>query len=139
MERITLQGAEEIQQTDVAAHRAEIADLLGRASDRVRAGVGPTGRVPRRVGPGGDLLGAKLAGLDLSGLSLRGAYLIAADLAGARLRLTDLIGADLRDADLAGADLADALFVTQAQVNSARGDGRTRLPWRLTRPAHWSP
>ncbi|WP_167137544.1 pentapeptide repeat-containing protein [Diaminobutyricimonas sp. TR449] len=137
-ERITLLGAEEIQQTDVAAHRAGIADLLGRASDRARAGIRPIGRVPKRVAPGGDLLGAKLAGVDLSGRSLRGAYLIAADLAGARLRMTDLIGADLRDANLSGADLSEALFLTQAQVNSARGDTRTQLPRRLTRPAHWT-
>jgi hypothetical protein len=137
-ERITLGRAEEIQQTDVAAHRAEVADLLGRASERARAGLRPTGRVSKRAKPGGDLFGAKLADADLSGLSLRGAYLIGADLTGARLRLTDLIGADLRDADLSGADLSEALFLTQAQLNSARGDASTRLPARLARPSHWS-
>ena len=55
-------------------------------------------------------------------------YLIGADLRGADLRLADLIGADLRGADLRGADLAGALFLTQSQVNAARGDERDRAP-----------
>ncbi|WP_425519715.1 pentapeptide repeat-containing protein [Streptomyces auratus] len=47
------------------------------------------------------------------------------------------MGADLRDADLAGADLTGALFLTQAQLNAAKGDAATTLPPSLTRPAHW--
>ena len=30
-----------------------------------------------------------------------------------------------------------ALFVTQAQLDAATGDGGTRLPARRTRPSHW--
>ncbi len=63
--------------------------------------------------------------------------LIGADLHSARLRRADLTGADLRDADLSGADLAESLFVTQAQLDAARGDAATRLPPSLRRPAHW--
>jgi uncharacterized protein YjbI with pentapeptide repeats len=68
---------------------------------------------------------------------LRGALLVAARLRGADLRAADLIGADLRDAQLHGADLSSALFLTQAQVDSARGDATTVLPARLRHPAHW--
>jgi uncharacterized protein YjbI with pentapeptide repeats len=50
----------------------------------------------------------------------------------------DLTGADLRGADLRGADLAQALFVTQAQLDAAKGDTGTRLPPSLTRPVYWS-
>ncbi|WP_435798157.1 pentapeptide repeat-containing protein [Streptomyces decoyicus] len=53
------------------------------------------------------------------------------------MRTADLIGADLRDADLGGADLTGALFLTQAQLNAAKGDAATRLPAALSRPAHW--
>ncbi len=53
------------------------------------------------------------------------------------LRQADLIGADLRDADLRGADLTGALFLTQSQVNAARGDRATKLPPSVTRPSHW--
>ena len=38
---------------------------------------------------------------------------------------------------MAGTDLSDALFLTQFQVNAARGDGATRLPGRLARPPYW--
>ena len=41
---------------------------------------------------------------------------------------TDLLGADLRDADLSGADLSTALFLTQPQLNCARGSASTLLP-----------
>ncbi|QNP65271.1 pentapeptide repeat-containing protein [Streptomyces genisteinicus] len=119
---------------DVAARRQEVNALLLRTSELVRAG-GRRGRKDRR---GADLMGARLRGADLRGVSLRGACLIAADLTGADLRLTDLIGADLRDTRLAGADLTGAFFLTQPQLNAARGDGATRLPDGLTRPAHWS-
>ncbi|MNR51082.1 Serine/threonine-protein kinase B [compost metagenome] len=68
---------------------------------------------------------------------MRGAYLIAADLRGADLRAADLIGADFRDADIRGSDLSDSLFLTQAQLNAAKGDARTKLPPSLSRPSHW--
>jgi uncharacterized protein YjbI with pentapeptide repeats len=86
---------------------------------------------------GADLMGAKLRGANLRGANLRGAYLIGADLRAADLRLADLIGADLRAADLRAADLANALFLTQFQVNAARGDNSTVLPAALQRPGHW--
>ncbi|MDX2598033.1 pentapeptide repeat-containing protein [Streptomyces sp. WI03-4A] len=96
---------------------------------------GKTGAGDRR---GADLIGARLRGADLRGVSLRGAYLIAADLTGADLRDADMIGADLRDADLTDADLTGAFFLTQPQVNAARGSAGTRLPGSVTRPAHWT-
>jgi uncharacterized protein YjbI with pentapeptide repeats len=86
---------------------------------------------------GADLMGRDLRGADLRGASLRGAYLIGADLTGADLRTTDVIGADFRAADVSGADLTDCLYLTQFQVNAARGDGATRLPDTVTRPDHW--
>ena len=84
-----------------------------------------------------DLVGAGLRGADLHSANLRGAYLIAADLRDADLRKADLIGADFRDADLRGADLTGALFLTQSQVNAARGDASTKLPPAVVRPTHW--
>ncbi|GAA4622123.1 pentapeptide repeat-containing protein [Actinoallomurus vinaceus] len=131
--RLTRAGARELAELDVAAHRARVNPLLLRVGELVRAGV--PGRPKNRRGA--DLIGARLKGADLRGADLRGAYLIAADLRNADLRAADLIGADLRDADLRGADLTGAIFLTQAQVNAARGDAATRLPAALTRPAHW--
>lgn len=107
--------------------------LLVEASELARAGL----RGPAGLGPGSDLAGARLAGADLTGACLRGSTLIAADLTGARLGGCDVLGVDLRDADLSGASLDGVIFLTQMQVNSARGDVHTRLPDGFDRPAHW--
>ncbi|MEU5398371.1 pentapeptide repeat-containing protein [Streptomyces sp. NPDC005963] len=138
-EDLTLLAPDGLAALDVPAHRQRVNVLLLRTSELVRAGARPAGKGRRpKDRRGADLMGARLRGADLRGTSLRGAYLIAADLRGADLRRTDLIGADLRDADLSGADLTGAIFLTQPQLNAARGDGATRLPTALERPAHWS-
>jgi hypothetical protein len=129
-------------QVDVAAHRAGVNALLLQTSELVREEArrrheGPL-KQPKKIGRGADLMGANLKGADLRYANLRGAYLIAADLRGADLRVADLIGADFRDADLRGSDLTDSLFLTQAQLNAAKGDARTKLPPSLSRPSHWS-
>lgn len=133
-EELTLQSPEELAALDVGAHRQEVNVLLLRTSELARAGIG--GRKKNRRGA--DLMGARLKGADLRGASLRGAYLIAADLTGADLRGADLIGADLRDADLTDADLTGAFFLTQPQLNAARGSAGTLLPGSVTRPVHWT-
>ncbi|PTM94079.1 pentapeptide repeat-containing protein [Streptomyces sp. VMFN-G11Ma] len=133
-EELTLLAPEQLAALDVAAHRQEVNVLLLKTSGLARAGV--RGRKKERRGA--DLMGARLRGADLRGANLRGAYLIAADLTGADLRGADMIGADLRDADLTDADLTGAFFLTQPQVNAARGSAGTRLPESVTRPVHWT-
>ncbi|MFJ8061463.1 pentapeptide repeat-containing protein [Streptomyces sp. NPDC096142] len=133
-EHLTRGTPEELGALDVGAHRQEVNVLLLRTSELVRAGV--RGRKKNRRGA--DLMGARLRGADLSRADLRGAYLIAADLTGADLRGADLIGADLRDADLTDADLTGAFFLTQPQVEAARGSAGTRLPGSVVRPVHWA-
>lgn len=54
------------------------------------------------------------------------------------MRHADLIGADFRDANLSGADLTGAIFLTQVQVNSAKGNDQTKLPSTVMRPMHWT-
>ncbi|SER79283.1 Pentapeptide repeat-containing protein [Pedococcus cremeus] len=118
---------------DRGAVQAEVGELLLRVSTAVREAAAPGGEDHR----GADLVGADLRHAGLTGASLRGALLVAARLDGADLRWADLVGADLRDADLSGADLAEALFLTQPQLDAARGNARTVLPEGLTRPSHW--
>ncbi|MCQ9181571.1 pentapeptide repeat-containing protein [Streptomyces sp. IBSBF 2953] len=124
----------ELAALDVPAHRGDVNVLLLKTSELVRSGI-PGRRKERR---GADLMGARLRGADLHGANLRGACLIAADLTGADLRRADLIGADLRDTDLTDADLTGAFFLTQPQLNAARGSAGTRLPESVARPAHWT-
>lgn len=127
-------AAPDLERFDPAAHRAQVSPLLSRVSESLRADVPGRGR--DRIGA--DLIGATLRGADLHGISLRGAYLLGADLRGADLSRTDLLGADLRGADLRAARLADSLFLTQPQLDAARGDTATSLPRWLARPGHWS-
>lgn len=123
----------DITSVDLPGERAKVNELLQQTSKLVR---GKQSKAKERRGA--DLFGARLRGADLRFANLRGAYLIAADLRGADLRQADLIGADLRDTDLRQADLTGALFLTQSQVNAARGDSTTKLPPTVTRPAHWT-
>ncbi|KAA5834294.1 pentapeptide repeat-containing protein [Saccharopolyspora hirsuta] len=132
-DELTRGDADQVAAIDVAAVRQDVNTLLVRTSELVRAEVG--GRTENHRGA--DLIGASMRGARLRGATLRGALLIAADLRGADLRSADVIGADFRDTDLRGADLTDVLFLTQAQVNAAKGDGTTTIPAGLDRPAHW--
>ena len=117
-------------------HRARPAGRAGRRGPARREPVGARRRaVVRRTRPGRP---GPRAAPTWPGADLRGAVLIAADLRDAVLDRTDLLGADLRDTDLSGADLSTALFLTQPQLNSARGSATTLLPPHLRRPLAWS-
>jgi hypothetical protein len=129
-ERLAAGSAEELTGLDIGAHRREVGEVLGRVSEQVRAPLGPDLR-------NADVMGADLRRRRLRNASLRGAYLIGADLRGLDLGSADLLGADLRGADLRGADLSGCLFLTQPQVEAARGDRSTKLPDVLRRPGHW--
>lgn len=135
-DKLTRADAETILKLDVAALRADVNALLVRASELARAKAPGSKRNHR----GANLVGAKLRGADLRGANLRGALLIAADLRNADLRSADVTGADLRDADVRGADLTGILFLTQAQLDAAKGDAATKLPASaaLRQPTHWT-
>ncbi|MCG8927565.1 pentapeptide repeat-containing protein [Lentzea sp. CC55] len=130
VERHTVASPDDILALDVAEIRAKVNVLLLRTSERLRTSA--------KSYRGADLIGARLRNKNLSNADFRGAYLIGADLTGSDLSRADMIGADLRGAELSGADLSTCLFLTQPQVNAARGDARTKLPASLTRPAHWT-
>lgn len=140
-EALTEQGSTAVLRTDVSQVRARVSALLTRAGDGVRSAVNePHGLPPTTTGAGrgANLRGANLRGANLRSIDLCGADLTGADLTGADLHRADLRGADLRGTDLSGVDLSAALFLTQVQVNAARGDPATRPPDCLATPAHWS-
>jgi uncharacterized protein YjbI with pentapeptide repeats len=82
-----------------------------------------------------DLQGAVLEEADLTGASLRDARLdcVRDDqlVHCARLRWANLQGTDLSGTRLRGADLSDTKNLTQAQLDAACGDERTKLPPEL--------
>lgn len=138
-EQLTTLRPNLILEINLLFHRAMVSDLLLQTSEFVRENV-PRAKTKNKknIGRGSDLIGAKLRGANLRGTNLRGALLIAADLREADIRKTDLLGADLRDADVSGANLTGSIFLTQAQINSAKGDCHTKLPSSLRVPGHWS-
>ncbi|WP_255771531.1 pentapeptide repeat-containing protein [Pseudarthrobacter sulfonivorans] len=132
-------GPQQLLRQDVQDLHAQVRATLMDVSAEVRASYFAAGgdHLDARLGPGADLMGIRLSGRRLCGADLRGAYLIGADLRDSDLSGVDLLGADLRDARLAGADLSKALYLTQPQLNSAAGNGLTRLPADLVIPSHW--
>lgn len=126
----------DVLRLDVRALQADVRPVLIEVSVAARGGYGDVDDADLQ--PGADLIGRDLSRARLCGADLRGAYLIAVDLRRSTLADVDLLGADLRDARLDAADLSRALFLTQAQVNAARGDARTSLPSHIERPTHWT-
>lgn len=133
-EHLTFLNPKSIIELNVSTHRVKVNELLLKTSELVRAQA-PLKKPYKKNGR--NFIGAKLRGADLSGGNFSGAILITADLRDSDMRMTDLIGADLRDADLRGANMTESIYLTQAQVNSAKGDHNTKLPKTLRTPAHW--
>lgn len=138
---LTLASAERLLAIDLHQCRGNINKLLIQVSEEVRLDSGRFNKkLNRKKGPnyqGTDLMGAKFHGKFMKGSLFRGAYLIGADLSRADISNSDFIGADLRNADLSGADISGSLYLTQMQLNSAKGNNSTKLPALLSRPAHW--
>jgi uncharacterized protein YjbI with pentapeptide repeats len=129
----------EILASDVERIRAEVRQTLIEVSEEARGGytAGAEADISQDLHPSADLVGRDLRSICLCGADLRGDEVGAADLRRGDLAGVDLLGADLRDARLEGADLSNALFLTQLQIDAARGDGATVLPTALKRPQHW--
>lgn len=142
IENLTHLNADFLISLDLVETRIGVNTLLLQTSEFVRKKVQSNNmnslKRKKTLGNGLDLIGADLRKKDLRGENLSGSYLIAADLRGLDLSFADFIGADLRDTDLRGANLANSIFLTQAQINAAKGDVNTKLPKSLTRPIYWS-
>ena len=141
IENLTLLSAESLIELDLGARRVGVNTLLLQTSELVRKKVKNNQmnslKGKKILGSGLDLIGSDLRKKDLRGANLSGAYLIAANLRGVDLSFVDFIGADLRDTDLSGANLTNSIFLTQGQINTAKGDANTKLPKLLTKPRFW--
>ncbi|MDT8719417.1 pentapeptide repeat-containing protein [Clostridium sp. 19966] len=137
-EKLTLLDAEALLGLNLEAHREKVNPILKAASEYVRAkAIKSVNLKNSERGKRFDYLGADLRKTKLIGADLRGTLLIAARLNGNTLNGADFIGSDMRDADIRDADLSRSIFLTQAQINSAKGNAHTKLPERILRPSHW--
>ncbi|OOM81291.1 pentapeptide repeat-containing protein [Clostridium sp. BL-8] len=137
---ITNHNPDSLMKLDIEAYRDRVNLLLHQTSETVRTKAlnGQRSTLKRKKIAGRlDCFGADLRKSNLRGADLRGAFLIAADLRGNDLSGADFIGADMRDADLRGTNLEESIFLTQGQINTAKGDSNTKLPPALMIPTYW--
>lgn len=141
LQALTKLDADNLLSLDLVMYRFSSNELLTLASDFVRRNtIDKTPGVQKVKGSDharADWMGKKLKGKDLRATDFRGAYLIAADMRNTDLRAVNFIGADLRDVNFSGADLSTSMFLTQMQINSAKGNVNTTLPSHIHRPFHW--
>lgn len=140
-ERITELDASAILKTDLLALHKEAGALLKKVSKHVRSEISRVNWIPfqaekeNKVPP--DYFAKDLRKKDLRCKDLRGACLIAANLEDTDLTGTDFIGADFRDTNIKRADLSKSIFLSQSQINAAKGNAQTKLPPQITQPSHW--
>ncbi|MBW7572769.1 pentapeptide repeat-containing protein [Caproiciproducens faecalis] len=115
---------------DIAGHKLKVNNILKTVIGMISAECPASSQ-------GTDFLGKnfKKANLDRRDFSM--SLLIAANLEGCSLDRTVFLGADLRDANIKNTDLSKCVFLTQMQINSAKGNSSTRLPAGLHHPAAW--
>lgn len=121
-----------VLQADIRSLREQVNSILHRAASMCASAIGSGSSKG-----GGVYLGKDFHGADLSGRDFSMSLLIAANLKNCRLYGVNLLGADLRDTNLCGADLRGCYFLTQGQLNAAKGSRHTQLPDTLTYPASW--
>lgn len=139
--KLTSLDADSLVNLDLEVHRNKVNPLLLKTSELVRnkASRGQKSNLNRKktIAKRVNFIASDLRKMNLRGEDLRGSLLIAANLRGVDLSGADLIGADLRDTDIRGANLTNSIFITQAQINAAKGDSNTGLPMSLVRPSYW--
>ncbi|WP_392486043.1 pentapeptide repeat-containing protein [Haloimpatiens sp. FM7315] len=84
-----------------------------------------------------EFMGRTFKKRDMSGLDLSVKLLIATNFEGCIFNGTIFLGADTRDTNFSNADLSEAVFLTQGQINSAKGSRNTKLPKHLDYPVTW--
>jgi uncharacterized protein YjbI with pentapeptide repeats len=147
--------------SDLALSGANLEDARLEGADLSRARMEGATLSDARM-EGADLSRARMEGADLTRARMEGANLSGARVEGADLRGARMEGADLSNARIEGASLSGAQFdastdwegalllsasvrsvdfadtpISADQVNSTFGDGSTKLPGTIPRPAHW--
>lgn len=140
-DKLTDLTGDSLMELDLVAHRFKVNALLLKTSEALRAKASRSNKNSlknkKTIGGRLNLIGLDLKKVNLVGENLSGALLIAADLRDVDLSFADLIGADMRDTDLRGANLSNSIYITQAQINAAKGNANTKLPKSIVRPSHW--
>lgn len=84
-----------------------------------------------------NYMGKNMQRKNLARIDFSISLLIAANLVQANLYGANFLGADMRDTNICDTDLSQCLFLTQFQINSAKGNSNTILPPYLHKPKTW--
>ena len=133
LDRQTRQTPEALLKTDLEACREKTNWLLKEVWQRVQK----TAKAPAEAKKSVDFIGRDFKKSVLDGQDFSMSLLIAANLEGCSLRGANFLGADIRDANFKNADLRESIFLTQPQVNSAKGNAHTKLPEFIICPEIW--
>lgn len=138
---ITKYPPQSLLEFDLEKHRGKINTLLRKTSKLVQSEIRCRKQIKNKTEKTSkmmkDFFGRDLRKKDFRCTDLDGACLIAANLEGADLSGTNFIGADFRDANIKGANLSESIFLTQSQINVAKGNTNTKLPIMISMPKHW--
>lgn len=129
-EQMTALLPEEILKLDIDAYRLKVNVILKEVSKMIAV-------QPSKKGLKKDFFGNKFNGVNLDGSDFSMSLMIAANLEGCSLIDANFLGADIRDANIKNTDLSKCVFLTQMQINSAKGNMNTKLPNSLKYPAAW--
>ncbi|MGL4521250.1 MAG: pentapeptide repeat-containing protein, partial [Bacilli bacterium] len=139
-EKLTHLPSEQLEKIDLFMHRMKVNAILKEVHSEVQkriAKLNLSNTAKARLKPCHDYVNKNLTQTNLIGANFAGVLLIEANLKGADLTGANFIGTDMRNTNIRGANLRDAMFLTQTQVNAARGDKHTLLPRWLERPGNW--
>lgn len=131
---MTKLSSNEILGLDIQPYRLKANDILRTTGELVLRAEGENFENNKKT----DYIGENMKGRNLHGRDFSMSLMIAADLEGCDLQGANFLGTDLRDANLRKADLRESIFLTQMQVNSAKGDRDTLLPYFIKRPESWT-
>lgn len=128
-ERLTSLPLNEILRLNIEPYRLNVNSILKRLISMIT--------VTSNEKNGKDYLGQNFKQANLNHTDFSMALLIAADFEGCSLQGANFLGADMRDANIKNTDLSSSVFLTQMQINSAKGNANTKLPYRISRPISW--
>ncbi|WP_312643840.1 pentapeptide repeat-containing protein [Hydrogenoanaerobacterium sp.] len=132
-EQMTRLNPDEILALDIQDYRSRVNTILKKAGELVRTAINST--ADNRIS--GDYIGKNFKHANFNGKDFSMTLLIAVNLEGCSLHGTNFLGADMRDTNIKNTDLSESVFLTQGQVNAAKGNRNTKLPETLAYPISW--
>lgn len=130
---MTQQSPEDILTLDIEEYRVRVNKLLKRTGALVCSLIYKSTDSRKAM----DYFGKNFKKAVLDGKDFSMALLIAANLEECSLYGTNFLGADLRDTNIRNTDLSNSIFLTQVQINAAKGNDGTKLPPGLVYPTSW--